>query len=328
MLQTVRRIAVERGIGVVLVSHKIDEVLAVCDEITVLAGGKVVLHSDVKGLERGAIISAIAGDADHRDNGLREAGAHRREGRRAFPDKVLTVTDLRGPRLSGINLSVGKGEILGVFGLVGSGRTRFLRTVYGMEPMTSGTITLGGRDYAPVDPHDAISKGIAFLTEERKRDGFIPLMSSFQNVAPPVLTRFRVGGAFVDHRAARARAQTTLGRIATRGNLDGPVQSLSGGNQQKVLLGRIIEQDSALILLDEPTKGVDISAKAEIYQIIRNLAAEGRAVIVVSSEEEELLELADNIVIFRQGQSDGVAVPAGDLTIAQLRREAWAHVAA
>ncbi|MEZ5721845.1 MAG: hypothetical protein R3D59_09360 [Paracoccaceae bacterium] len=94
MLQTVRRIAVERGIGVVLVSHKIDEVLAVCDEITVLAGGKVVLHSDVKGLERGAIISAIAGDADHRDNGLREAGAHRREGRRAFPDKVLTVTDL------------------------------------------------------------------------------------------------------------------------------------------------------------------------------------------------------------------------------------------
>ena len=318
MLQAVRRIAIERGIGVVLVSHKLDEAMSVCDEVTVLAGGKVVLHSATRDLSKDQIVSAIAGEAGHRLPSERPTRPHQ-----SFADKVLTVDGLTGPRLSNINLSVGKGEILGIFGLVGSGRTRFLRTVYGMERQTAGRMTLLGKDYVPSGPRLAIARSIAFLTEERKRDGFIPLMSSFQNVTLPILGQFRQMFIFADHAKARAKARATLARISTRGRLDGPVKALSGGNQQKVLLARIIEQDSQLILLDEPTKGVDISAKAEIYEIIRGLAAEGRAVLVISSEEEELLDLADNIVIFRHGECDGAAVPAGNLTIADMRRQAW-----
>lgn len=316
MLEAVRKIAEERNIGVVLVSHKLDEVLAICDEITVLAGGKVVLHDAAARLDKGQIIAAIAG-AHH------EPAPRAPRTTRDFPDKVLKVVGLKGPRLADVSLQVGRGEIQGIFGLVGSGRTRFLRTLYGMEPTTGGRIELMGHPYAPKSPHQAIAARVAYLTEERKRDGFVPLMSAYQNTTLPVLGHFRTALGLVDHAAAAAQAARTLSSISTRGVLGNPVKSLSGGNQQKVLLGRIIEQDAGLILLDEPTKGVDIAAKADIYAIIRHLAAEGRAVVVVSSEEEELLELADRITFFRHGRCDGQAFPAADLTIADLRREAW-----
>jgi ABC-type sugar transport system ATPase subunit len=171
-----------------------------------------------------------------------------------------------------------------------------------------------------------MASGIAMLTEERKRDGFIPLMSALSNVVLPTLHRYRNAG-LVNHEAAANSARRTLARIGTRGELQNPVMALSGGNQQKVLFGRIIEQDARLILLDEPTKGVDIGAKADIYDIIRKLAEQGRCVLVVSSEEEELLELADRIVVFRHGACDGHAIQADQLTIADLRREAWTAAA-
>jgi ABC-type sugar transport system ATPase subunit len=259
MLDSVKRIAVARQIGVVLVSHKLDEVLSICDEVTVLSAGVVVLHA-------------------------------------------------QGDR--------------GIFGLVGSGRSRFLKTLYGSEPMTNGEVRLGGELYRPVGPRGAMASGIAMLTEERKQDGFIPLMSAFRNIVLPTLHRYRTAG-LVNWRAATNTARQILARIGTRGELENPIKALSGGNQQKVLFGRIIEQDARLILLDEPTKGVDIGAKSDIYDIIYELAEQGRCVVVVSSEEEELLEVADRIVVFRHGACDGHSVPASQLTIADLRREAW-----
>jgi ABC-type sugar transport system ATPase subunit len=166
-----------------------------------------------------------------------------------------------------------------------------------------------------------MASGIAMLTEERKQDGFIPLMSAFRNIVLPTLHRYRTAG-LVNWRAATNTARQILARIGTRGELENPIKALSGGNQQKVLFGRIIEQDARLILLDEPTKGVDIGAKSDIYDIIYELAEQGRCVVVVSSEEEELLEVADRIVVFRHGACDGHSVPASQLTIADLRREA------
>ncbi|MGV1760461.1 ATP-binding cassette domain-containing protein [Rhizobium sp. A22-96] len=175
---------------------------------------------------------------------------------------------LTGKWLKGADVEARRGEALGLYGLAGSGRTRFLRTLYGIEPITAGTIEIAGEPYIPSNPKQAFRTGIAFLTEERKIDGFIPLMSSFQNVVLSTLRKYRRGG-FVDLAGARAPAQRTLGSIGTRGRLDEPTKSLSGGNQQKVLLGRIIEQNADLILLDEPTKGVDIGAKSDIYDIVR-----------------------------------------------------------
>ncbi|SHO66556.1 ribose transport system ATP-binding protein [Pseudoxanthobacter soli DSM 19599] len=319
LLAHVRRIALERQIGMVLVSHKLDEVLTVCDEATVLSGGRVVYHAVGDAVGKGAIVDAIVGDAHGK-----HVASRRKAGETG--DVCLRVAGLAGSRLKGADLEARSGEVLGLYGLVGSGRTRFLRTLYGMEPVTAGTVDIRGRRYTPSTPTRAIESGIAFLTEERKVDGFVPLMSSLQNVVLSTLKRYRRNG-LVDLGAARAAARSTLASIGTRGRLEAPTKSLSGGNQQKVLLGRIIEQDADLILLDEPTKGVDIGAKSDIYDIIRRLADEGRCIVVVSSEEEELIEICDRIAIFQNGYCNRPPKPVTEWTLGKLREAAWAPAA-
>ncbi len=317
LLGAVQRIAREKNIGVVLVSHKLDEVLGVCDEATVMCGGRVIYHADKLTLSKQAIVDAIVGDA------AAYHGAEQRPvGNEAERTPYLSVSHLSTPRLKDISLSARRGEILGIYGLAGAGRTRFCRTLYGLEPLTGGRIVLDGRPYHPAGPAFAIRHGIAYLTEERKKDGFIPRMSSLTNAVLPILRRFRQGG-LVNHRSADKSARTLLHSMNTLGALDGPIQSLSGGNQQKVLFARVIGQQARLILLDEPTKGVDIGAKADIYRIIHQLADAGCCVIMVSSEEEALLEVADAIAVFRHGQCDGTARPARDTTAAILRKAAW-----
>ncbi|HEV7247549.1 MAG TPA: sugar ABC transporter ATP-binding protein [Shinella sp.] len=319
LLAHVRRIALERNIGVVLVSHKLDEVLTICDEATVLSGGGVVYHAAGEDVSKKAIVEAIVGDAHSKH------ATSRREAR-AAGEIFLKVQGLTGRRLKGADVEARRGEVLGLYGLVGSGRTRFLRTLYGLEPVVSGTVEIAGKPYTPSNPKLAIKNGIAFLTEERKQDGFIPLMSSLQNVVLSTLTRYRNKG-LVDLNAARASASKTLASIGTRGRLDAPTRSLSGGNQQKVLLGRIIEQNADLILLDEPTKGVDIGAKSDIYDIIGRLADEGRCIVIVSSEEEELIEICDRIAIFQHGYCTTAPRPVEEWSLGKLREAAWAPAA-
>lgn len=323
LLQAVQRIAREKQIGVVLVSHKLDEVLGVCDEATVMCGGRVIYNEGKKTLSKSAIIDAIVGDA----NAYQAPSNSRSLIRGAMGKPWLSVTNLQTDRLKGINLEAYRGEILGIYGLAGAGRTRLCQTLFGLETVTGGDIRLGHKEYHPSSPAKAIDKGIAYLTEERKKDGFIPQMSSYANAMLPVLKKFRSGG-FVSHSAARQAAAELLSKMNTLGTLSGPIKSLSGGNQQKVLLARVIAQNANLVLLDEPTKGVDIGAKADIYRIIHQLADKGCCVIVVSSEEEELLDVADTITVFRQGKCDGVIIPARDHKPADLRKAAWEHAEA
>jgi ribose transport system ATP-binding protein len=317
LLDSVRRIAEERHIGIVLVSHKLDEVLPVSDEVTVLSGGRVVYRDEGGAANKQAIVDAIVGDAAHPRSGSR-VGRRVAEG-----DIAVSVRGLAGTRLKGVDLDARRGEVLGLYGLVGAGRTRFVRTLYGMEPVLSGKIELSGRPYEPTNAAGAIARGIAFLTEERKIDGFVPMMSAWKNVVLSTLDRYRSGG-LVNVSDSRASAVATLDKIGTLGRFDAPAQSLSGGNQQKVLLGRIIEQNADVVLLDEPTKGVDIGAKSDIYDIIRQLAEEGRCIIVVSSEEEELMEVCDRVAIFRQGRCDGETRPIDEWSLGKLREAAWA----
>ena len=319
LLGQVRRIATERNIGVVLVSHKLDEVLTVCAEITVLSGGRVVYRAAGETISKQAIVDAIVGDARSHSVTVTKRAA-------AAGEVFLRVSGLGGERLKGVDLEARRGEVLGLYGLVGSGRTRFLRTLYGMEPVTTGTIELDNRAYHPISTRTAIESGIAFLTEERKVDGFIPMMSAYRNVTLSTLQRYRRHG-LVSVTSALASAAEILARIDTRGRLDSAIKSLSGGNQQKVLFGRIIEQNADLVLLDEPTKGVDIGSKADIYDIVRGLADEGRCIIVVSSEEEELLEMSDRIAIFQHGHCSGIIRAASDWTLGSLREAAWASAA-
>ena len=317
LLRAVRRIALEKNIGVVLVSHKLDEVLGVCDQATVMCGGRVIYQADKQTLGKQAIIDAIVGDA---------AAFQAANRRQAVPDQeqppFLHVSNLVTSRLKNIRLTARRGEILGIYGLAGAGRTRFCRTLYGLETVSDGEILLDGRPYHPSSPAAAIRHGIAYLTEERKKDGFIPGMSSLTNAVLPILRHFRRFG-LVHHASAGRRARDILRSMNTLGSLEGPIQSLSGGNQQKVLFARVIGQQAGLILLDEPTKGVDIGAKADIYRIIHQLAEAGCCVVMVSSEEEELLEVADQITVFRHGHCDGATAPAHEMTPALLRKAAW-----
>lgn len=333
LLDIIRQLTRERGIGVLLVDHKLDEVFAIADHIVGLANGQVVLSENAKSVDRLAVIDAIVGDhgeidaslishADLSANDLEVVDDAERSEK--FGDVVLDVHNLSGNGLTGVDLQVRAGEILGIYGLIGSGRSRFLRTVYGAEHLAGGTMTLNGETYAPRRPGHAIARGVAFLSEERKSDGFIPQMTSVENVVLPVLGKYLRAG-ILNWRALRGSADDVLAQVTIRGDVENSITSLSGGNQQKALFARATLQAPRLLLLDEPTKGVDIGAKREIYGIIRTLAAEkGVAVIVVSSEEEELTSLADTITVFRSGASDGTAFPRHGITAAQLRELAWA----
>jgi ABC-type sugar transport system ATPase subunit len=328
LLHTITRLTAERGIGVLLIDHKLEEVFAVADHIVGLSNGRIVLDGDAHTVAHEEVVEAIVGAGS---GAKPEVGASpRRSARRPaepghdsrFGEVVLDVRGLRGNGLGGIDLQVRAGEILGIYGLVGSGRSRFLRTLYGVEPAPAGTMLLRGKPFVPRSPGHSIEQGIAFLSEERKFDGLIPQMTPVENIILPVLGRY-LRLRLLQWRALRQAADDVFSSIPVRGDLGEPVSSLSGGNQQKTLFARAMLQSPSLLLLDEPTKGVDIGAKAEIYDIIRDLAGHGRSVLVVSSEEEELLAIADRVVVFRNGCCDGQALPVADLTVADLRRNAW-----
>jgi ABC-type sugar transport system ATPase subunit len=328
LLALVRRLA-SGGIGVLLIDHKLDEVYAVADDIVGLANGQVVLSGEARDIPRRQVIEAIVGT---RSESLLEAGGGPssaesdapRSSTRQSTAATFQVRGLAGNGLACVDLDAFPGEILGVYGLVGSGRSRFLRIIYGAEQGIEGVMTLKGKPYAPASPIDAIARGVAFLSEERKADGLIPQMTSINNMLMPVLDRRQWAG-ILNWTALRKMAGEVLSQIPVRGDVEKPISSLSGGNQQKVLFGRAMLQSPTLLLLDEPTKGVDIGAKAEIYEIIRQFAAQGGSVIAVSTEEEELLEIADRIVVFRNGMCDGQAVAPGAQSIAELRLAAWSH---
>jgi ABC-type sugar transport system ATPase subunit len=325
LLEVIRRLVKERGIGVLFINHKLNEVYAIADHIVGLANGEIVLSGDARTVTAEQVVEAIvgAGEGPHMARARTPRKDPPPDAKSPRPRSRSRCGDCAGNGLNGIDLTVHAGEILGVYGLNGSGRSRFLRTVYGIEPVVEGEMNLDGAPYRPRHPERAIERGVAFVSEERKSDGFIPQMTSVENVLLPVLERFTQIG-ILSWRQLRSAARKALGRVPIVGDIEEPITSLSGGNQQKVLFARAILQGPDLLLLDEPTKGVDIGAKAEIHDIIRAFAEEGRSVIVVSSEEEELLEVSDRIVIFRHGSCDGRAAAVGDLSVTDLRRQAWA----
>lgn len=322
LLATLRRLAAD-GLGIVFVNHKLDEVFAVADYVVGLADGRVVLSGPTTEVDRAAVVRAVIGDRTAAGAAGPPAAAADTTTEPAGHPVVFRAEEVGGPVLANVSLTVHAGEVVGIYGLVGSSRSRFLRTIYGVEPLTRGTMTLNSRPYQPTTPFQAVTRGVAYLPEERKLDGIIPQLDTHSNAALPVLSHFvRLG--VLNWRALRARTASELAKVAVRGDLESPVSSLSGGNQQKVLFARATLQRPALLLLDEPTKGVDIGAKTEIYRIIRQLAREEQvAIIIVSTEVEEILAVADSVAVFRTGWCDGTVQPARSLGAAVLRELAW-----
>jgi ABC-type sugar transport system ATPase subunit len=341
LLATIRRVANERGVGVLFVDHKLDEVYSVADRVTALRNGRIVLSGPTASVGRKDVIGVIVGSeadveagAAVREQSLRAArdmtpGDESAEGGggSAAPGIALQVSNLTSPNLLDVSVTARTGRVLGIYGLVGSGRTNLLRTLYGVEAQTGGQITLFGRPYHPTGCAAAIKAGIAFLAEERKSDGFIPKFTSIANTTLPVLSHYSRFGILSLGRAAED-ARRSLAAVDVRGDLDAPMDELSGGNQQKVLFGRVMLQRPRLLLLDEPTKGVDIGAKREIQDMIRTFVKGSEiAAIVVSSEEEEILQVSDDVVVFVRGTCDGTVYARADLQPGDLRRLAWTAVA-
>jgi monosaccharide-transporting ATPase len=305
-----------QGTAIVYISHRFDELYAICDRVTVLRDGRLVSTQPLAGLERIDLVCLMLGKSrEALAAGTTSFGDHRVARATAAADggaaPVLRTESLaRGQKLRGVSLEVRPGEIVGVAGLLGSGRTETARAVFGAAPSEEGTVFLAGARVDPRSPDDAIRAGVGFVSEDRKAEGIIPDLSIRENLtlaALPALTRFGIVSR-TKQREIVDRFMLRLGIKAT--SADQRIRELSGGNQQKVLLARWLCTQPKLLILDEPTRGIDIGAKGEIQQLVNELATAGLGVLMISSELEELVEGSSRVVVLRDGRD--VAVLTGE----------------
>jgi ribose transport system ATP-binding protein len=293
LLGALRQFAAD-GQTILYVSHRLDEVLAMAESITVLRDGAVVADRSADGLDAGELSRLIVG---HTVGSIADS----RIGTAAGPS-LLEVEDVWTGPLKGIDLTVAEGEILGITGLIGAGTSSLLRAIYGAQKR-QGAVRLGGRALPAGNVAAAVRAGAAFVPENRLREGAFVTLSVRENLSASHLTRFRHRLSWIDRRAeveASSEAISTYGVRCRSPQM--PVALLSGGNQQKVVLARWLTGEPRLLLLDEPTQGVDVGARAEIHRQVRAAATRGCAVIVATSDADELLELSDRVVVLREGK--------------------------
>ncbi|TNC51672.1 sugar ABC transporter ATP-binding protein [Rubellimicrobium rubrum] len=291
-----------RGTSILYVSHFLDELFAVCDGVTIMRDGRTVGETRIADTSKLDLIAGMLGrDPDEiRAAGRTQLSTDQTHAGPVFLEAKGLSSDRRLRRL---DLEVRAGEIVGLAGLLGSGRTESARAIFGMDKVTGGTLRVGGRDVRLSSPRDAIDAGIAFLTEDRKVEGIIPDLSVRENLTLALLPRLSKMG-IVDEARERQIVQGFIKALGIRtADMDQPIRELSGGNQQKVLLGRWLALEPKLLILDEPTRGVDVGAKLEIQSIIAKHVEQGCAVLLISSEFEELIEGAHNIVVLQEGRS-------------------------
>jgi ribose transport system ATP-binding protein len=292
----------ERGLAIIYISHRLGEVFQIADRISVLRDGQLVGTVAVGETSRAEVIKMMVG---------RELSSFQASRPSPQPRVVLRVEGLSleaetsgdPPVLRDIDLVVHEGEILGIAGLLGSGRTELLECLFGLHPLRMrGRVLLHGTAIRLSSPREALCQGIALLPEDRRRSGLVPCMSTGHNLTLATLQevlRFNL----ISKRRERRLAHGLMQRLHIRATgFQQPVETLSGGNQQKVVAGKCLATSPSVLLLDEPTRGIDVGAKAELYELFTSLAAQGMAIVMVSSELPELLALADRIVVLREGR--------------------------
>jgi ABC-type sugar transport system ATPase subunit len=288
----------ERGKGIIYISHRLKEVFAISDEITVLRDGRLVAQGRAAEFDRERLISLMIGRKI--DTEYVKANVPRAE-------LALEVKGFsREGEFQGIDLAVRKGEILGIFGLLGAGRTEFLNALYGVTKANSGKMFLEGREAGITGPRGSLRRKIAYVTEDRKDTGLVLGRSVGDNISISSLRAFsRLGFVRRKLELAKIGEMIRLFEIRTTGPSQ-LVRRLSGGNQQKVVLGRWILIEPSILLLDEPTRGIDVGAKREIYKFMSEFASKGNAVIMVSSELPEIVGMSDRIAVFKEGRLSGI----------------------
>jgi ABC-type sugar transport system ATPase subunit len=296
LFQLIRSLT-QRVVAVVYVSHKMQEIFAISDRVTVLRDGHYIGTRKTSETSVDEVISMMVG---------REFERSTRSASHASKQVLLSVRDLSTRSLSGISFDLHSGEVLGIAGLVGAGRSELGQALFGLDAWQSGSATLGGSDLHIRSPRSAISSGVGLVPEDRKLQGLMMQMSVRENSTMAVLPKLATGGV-LRSREETAQADQVLRRTRLKAaSLEAAVSSLSGGNQQKVLLARWLMSDPRVLFLDDPTRGIDVGAKHDIYGMIEDLAGQGKGILLVSSELPELLRCSDRILVLHEGRCTGV----------------------
>jgi ABC-type sugar transport system ATPase subunit len=286
-----------RGIGIIYISHRMEEIFRLADRVTVMRDGQYIATRPTQELTRQTLIEMMVG----------------RKLENEFPKEFATIgeerliaSDLRrSSAVKGVSLSIRRGEVLGLTGLVGAGRSEVARLIFGADRRDAGQMFLDGRPFNPRSPRDAIRQGVCLITEDRKAQGLILPHSARENFGLPNLNRFSTFG-FVRHTQERDAFGQYIQSLRIKiPHQEEPARNLSGGNQQKLVLAKWLEANSEIVLFDEPTRGIDIGAKHEIYLLINRLAKSGKAILMISSELPEVLGMSDRILVMHEGRITG-----------------------
>lgn len=312
LFDVIRRFQSE-GLGIIYISHRFDEIFALTDRVTVLRDGKLVCTLPTKDTNKVELVALML---------ARKTSDVEAAGQTAFTamagneshETLLEVEGLtRSPAPLDVSMTVRRGEIVGLAGLLGSGRTELARTIFGADRPQHGVIKMAGRIKRIRSPRDAVRAGLGYTPEDRKTEGIVPQLSVRDNIVLAALPRFSRFG-ILSSRRQRAAADALIKRLDIRTpSPNTPVRNLSGGNQQKVILARWLCRRPSLLLMDEPTRGIDVGAKAEVQRLIDEVAREGLSVLMISSELEEVIEGSDRVVVLQDGRKVG-ELPRGEAT--------------
>jgi ribose transport system ATP-binding protein len=305
----------QRGVGIIYISHKMDELKQISDRVTVLRDGEYVATVGTAESTVPAIIGMMVGRK------LAEVEPH--QNTHNAGDVALEVKNLNaGPLVRNVSFTLRKGEILGFAGLMGAGRTEVARAVFGADPVESGEIFVKGTRAHIKRPSDAVRHSIGYLSEDRKRFGLATGMDVESNIVMSDLGKFLSMNIFLRRMQIRRRASHFINLLAIRTpSPTQPVRLLSGGNQQKIVIAKWLERDCDVLFFDEPTRGIDVGAKSEIYKLLRALAAQGKAIVMISSELPEILRMSDRIVVMCEGRI------TGELSASEATQERIMHLA-
>jgi methyl-galactoside transport system ATP-binding protein len=304
LFEIIRKLQTE-NVAIIYISHKMEEILKISDEVTIMRDGQYITTKSAKELTTDEIIKLMVG----RDLSQRFPTKMNQPG-----DVILKVSDLTAETegsFSNVNFELKKGEILGIAGLVGSKRTEVVEALFGMRALKSGTIELNGKVVQNPSPQHAIKNGFALVTEERRTTGIYPDLSISFNSIISNLRQYKTKGLFLSDSKVYDDTKWVIDSMKVKTpSQKTSIGSLSGGNQQKVIIGRWLLTNPEILLLDEPTRGIDVGAKFEIYQLINQLAADGKGIIMISSEMPELLGVTDRILVMSNGKAAGIVETA------------------
>jgi len=295
MMEIVRTLKKE-GVTIIYISHRMEEIFELADRVSVLRDGEYIGTKDIQDTDKDDLIKMMVGRTLSQTYPKRNCKTD---------EVVLEVKNLCGNGVKNISFELHKGEILGLGGLIGAGRTELCEMLFGYYPIQSGEIYLRGKPMKPASCADAVKQGIALVPEDRKRHGIIGGMTVLDNLTLSTIKKLTKGVA-IDRRAQKDYAQSQVDALEIKTpNLAQKVKNLSGGNQQKVILGRWLGANPDILIFDEPTRGIDVGAKAEIYKLMTQLVEEGKSIIMISSEMSELLGMSDRLIILAKGRYTG-----------------------